>query len=111
MRDGNDNLTVDLVGQVEPEKRGRGRPKKEKTLSAKQRTAAYRARLKRAEIDAIGFEKDASTQALLELLRSTIHRFENPDPAKNEEQENTARENCAHSIGKVLDVLRDRYVK
>lgn len=111
MRDGNDNLTVDLVGEVEPEKRGRGRPKKEKTLSARVRTQQYRARLKRAEIDAIGFEKEASTMALLELLKSTIHRFENPVSNYSAEQEKTAQENASHSIGKVLDVLRDRYVK
>lgn len=111
MRDGNDNLTVDLVGEVGPEKRGRGRPKKERTLSAKQRTANYRARLKRAEIDAIGFEKEASTMALIELLKSTIHRLEHPELERTIKQEAIAQENASYSIGKVLDVLRDRYVK
>lgn len=111
MRDGNDNLTVDLVGEIGQEKRGRGRPKKAVTVTGRERTAAYRRRLKRAEIDAIGFEEEASTAALLELLKSTIHRLEYPDYERTAEQEKIAQDNASCGISKVLDALRHRYVK
>lgn len=71
MRDHNDKKTDELVLDVEPAPKQRGRPPKNASgaLSGQKRQQEYRSRRKRAQIDAIGQESDAPTHALLDLLQ------------------------------------------
>lgn len=71
--------------------------------TAAQRQRAYRLRLKRAAIEAIGEENDASRVALLALLGSTLAALEARDtPA-------SMHEASRNSVRRILNVIVTRY--
>lgn len=101
MRDSNDQKTDELVLDVDEPIKRRGRPPKNASgaLSGQKRQQEYRSRRKRAQIDAIGQESDAPTNALLDLLHYNF--------AKLDKKPSDRTPHCA--INRIMAELCSRY--
>jgi hypothetical protein len=94
---------------TETKKRGR-KPKGETAMSGRTRTLLYRQRRKRAVIDAIGLESQATTPALLELLKDKLTRL---DALAHATDDNIATAESVtvakNTIARILNEIRHRY--